>query len=1095
MVQGSDGDFYGTTRTGGTGSGGGNGLVFKMTPAGVLTTLVEFTGNGATNKGSSPYAALVQGSDGNFYGTTRLGGASNLGTVFKMTPAGVLTTLIEFTGNGASNKGNEPYAALVLASDGNFYGTTRAGGANNLGTVFKMTPLGVLTTLVEFTGNGATNKGRDPLAALVQGTDGNLYGTTQTGGANGAGTVFKMTPAGVLTTLVEFTGNGAANKGSEPYAALVQGSDGLFYGTTGGGGANNFGTVFKVTAAGVLTTLVEFTGNGVTNQGSLPFAALVESNDGIFYGTTLSGGAQGAGTVFKMTPGGVLTTLVELTGNGAGNKGREPYAALVYGTDGQFYGTTGYGGTDERGTIFKMTPEGVLSTLVEFSIYDSGVFNYGPHAGLVQGRDGAFYGTTVSGSSGDGTVYKMTPGGVVTGLVKFTGTAGANKGSEPYAPLTEGSDGNFYGTTRTGGAGGGGTVFKMTPSGVLRTLVEFTGNAGANKGSSPYAALVQGSDGNFYGTTFSGGANSLGTVFRMTPAGVLTTLVEFTGNGVTNKGSKPYAALVQASDGNFYGTTQLGGASNLGTAFKMTPTGILTTLVEFTGTGGAKKGGQPYAALVQGTDGNFYGTTRLGGASDFGTIFKMTPSGLLTTLVEFTGGTTGAARGSQPWAALMQASDGNFYGTTRNGGAGVASVGTVFRMTPAGTVTTLVDFSSSNNGAGGYGAINPVSSLIEAEDGHLYGTTSGATITGGTIYRIILPGKPSVLVTGVSVQASGSALIKAQVNARGAISDASLEYGTDGVAFPISVPLAVGLGGFQTASVETTLNGLSSGTTYFFRLRAVNSVGTNVSPTQSFTVLGKPLVTFTAPSEIAPASARFNGTVNARSFDTTVSFEWGTDGNSFPNEVPAVPGTVTGNTPVAVSAAVAGLTKGTQYFYRIVATNAAGTVVSGAQSFTTLTEPSAAVIGAFGLSTTSARVTGSVNANRSVTGAVFEYGTDGVSFPSSVATEPASVSGETDVAVSATLTNLSQGTTYHYRIRATSDGGVGVSAEGTFDLGVLSGFQQVAPSVLDPRPGAQGFLVVNLSPNDLTGTGWRFVGEQQWRVPGVPAGGLATGES
>ena len=190
--------------------------------------MVEFTGNGASNKGAVPSGGLVKGSDGNFYGTTVGGGATDNGTIFKMTTGGVLNTLVEFTGNGLSNKGSLPRAGLFQASDGNFYGATLLGGASNLGTVFKMTTGGVLTTLVEFTGNGASNKGSRPRAGLVQGIDGNLYGVTDLGGATGNGTIFKMTPAGVLSTLVEFTGSGASNKGSYPEADLVQGSDGNF---------------------------------------------------------------------------------------------------------------------------------------------------------------------------------------------------------------------------------------------------------------------------------------------------------------------------------------------------------------------------------------------------------------------------------------------------------------------------------------------------------------------------------------------------------------------------------------------------------------------------------------------------------------------------------------------------------------------------------------------------------------------------------------------------------------------------------------------------------------------------------------------------
>jgi uncharacterized repeat protein (TIGR03803 family) len=206
---------------------------------------VEFTGNGAANKGKGPFGELVIGSDGNFYGTTETGGASDNGTVFQMTPAGALATLVEFTGNGATNKGANSQAGLTRASDGSFYGTTNAGGASNLGTIFTMTPAGALTTLVEFTGNGATNKGANPQAALVRGPDGSFYGTTYNGGLNNAGTLFRMTPAGVLTTLVNFA-LWPSTLGAHPRGTLIRGTDNNLYGTTEDGGASNGGTVFRL---------------------------------------------------------------------------------------------------------------------------------------------------------------------------------------------------------------------------------------------------------------------------------------------------------------------------------------------------------------------------------------------------------------------------------------------------------------------------------------------------------------------------------------------------------------------------------------------------------------------------------------------------------------------------------------------------------------------------------------------------------------------------------------------------------------------------------------------------------------------------------
>ncbi len=277
-------------------------------------------------------------------------------------------------------------------------------------------------------------------------------------------------------------------------------------------------------------------------------------------------------------------------------------------------------------------------------------------------------------ASGYGTLFRLTSNGGLTTLVSFNGT----NGSGPSG-LAQGSDGSFYGSTQSGGQGytgpaysGHGTLFSIAPDGTLTTLFSFNGT----NGRSPWAGLIQASDGNFYGTTSRGGTNyspmlpGLGTIFKLTPGGVLTTLVSFNG---TN-GSHPYAGLIQASDGNFYGTTYNGGAdyttpsSGSGTVFKLTPDGVLTTLVFFNGTNGSR----PYAGLAQGSDGSFYGTTVLGGVNGNGTVFKLAPGGVMTTLISFNG-----MNGSRPFAGLVQGSDGNFYGTADFGGLGG---GTIFRL-------------------------------------------------------------------------------------------------------------------------------------------------------------------------------------------------------------------------------------------------------------------------------------------------------------------------------------------------------------------------------------------------------------------------------
>jgi uncharacterized repeat protein (TIGR03803 family) len=370
--------------------------------------------------------------------------------------------------------------------------------------------------------------------------------------------------AQTLTTLYSFTGL----SDGYPESTLVQGTDGSFYGTTAGGSGVGdiqlYGSVFRITPAGSLSNLWVFSGS---SDGAFTSAALVQGSDGNFYGTTQDGGTSGWGNVFRVTPGGSLSNLYSF---GPPPNPALPYAGLVQGTDGNLYGTTGYGGNTNggafygRGTVFRMSPSGSLTNLYLFS----GPDGWAPYAGLVQGSDGNFYGTTYAGGAsahcpnGCGTVYRISPSGSLTNLWSFTGgTDGAN----PYAGVVEGADGNFYGTTIGGGTHGTGTVYRISPSGGLTNLWSFTGGS---DGANPWG-LVQGSDGSFYGTTPLIGVGHSGTVYRISPNGSFTNLWSFT-NG--SDGANPQAGLVQGSDGSFYGTTSqlLSGPNKFGTVFKLT---------------------------------------------------------------------------------------------------------------------------------------------------------------------------------------------------------------------------------------------------------------------------------------------------------------------------------------------------------------------------------------------------------------------------------------------------------------------------------------------------------------------------------------------
>jgi uncharacterized repeat protein (TIGR03803 family) len=411
--------------------------------------------------------------------------------------------------------------------------------------------------------------------------------------------------------------------------------------------------------------------------------------------------------------------------------GNAPQAGLVQATDGDFYGTTETGGANLLGTVFKITPSGVLMTTVTFDRTNGG----NPlAAGLVQTINGSFYGTTESGGGGTacpggggcGTVFEITPSGKFTKLKRFINTNGAN----PYAGLIQGTDGDFYGTTETGGANLLGTIFKITPSGMLTTLDSFDKTDGAN----PYAGLIQGIDGDFYGTTYYGGKNTYyGTVFKITPSGMLTTLHSFN----NTDGAHPYAGLVQATDGDFYGTTAGGGANGYyGTIFKITPSGMPTTLYSFCPQGPpCADGTAPYAALVQATDGNFYGTTFAGGGINGGpgTIFKITPSGTLTTLYRFCP-QKGCTDGENPYAALVQGTNGTLYGTTESGGAN--GFGTVFSLSVG-----LGPFVETNPASGKVGAAVNIlgTDLTGATSVTFNGTSAAFTVVSSSEITTTVP--------------------------------------------------------------------------------------------------------------------------------------------------------------------------------------------------------------------------------------------------------------------------------------------------------------------------------------------------------------------
>ena len=477
---------------------------------------------------------------GNFYGVTHSGGDNYFGSVFQVTPNGTFTVLASFPSESAYGENPDPGANLILGADGNFYGTTGGGGSSGEGTVYQVTTAGVMTTLFTF---GSFN-GLYPRVNMTLGQDGNFYGTTTAGGTNNYGAIFQVTTNGTLNNLYSFPQSIAS------YGGLTLLTNGIFYGTTVNGGTNRAGTVFQLTANGTFTTLASFIGSPENNgnywpypNGANPSASLTLGPDGYLYGTANDGGntnlngGNGYGTIFRLITNS-FPPYIETVFTFSGTNGASPNANLTLGPDGNSYGTTSSGGDYGDGTVFRMNfIDNFGSYYFNYTITNlasfngtNGAYSYG---GLTVGPDGKLYGTTSRGGGinyygnydyyNDGTVFQVTTNGIFTNLVVFTGY----NGEYPEAGLTFGPDGNFYGTTSSGGNYSGdnypnGTIFEMTTNGALATLFSFN-SADAQSypnGESPDAGLTLGPDGNLYGVTYSGGSGGGGEIYRLVFASV-----------------------------------------------------------------------------------------------------------------------------------------------------------------------------------------------------------------------------------------------------------------------------------------------------------------------------------------------------------------------------------------------------------------------------------------------------------------------------------------------------------------------------------------------------------------------------------------------
>ncbi|HKF02451.1 MAG TPA: choice-of-anchor tandem repeat GloVer-containing protein [Candidatus Sulfotelmatobacter sp.] len=436
---------------------------------------------------------------------------------------------------------------------------------------------------------------------------------------------------------------------------------------------------------------------------------------------------------------------------------------MTQGRDGNVYGTVGDDNSNAAGSAFKMTTSGAFSRIYSFCSLAKCADGSQPWGGLSLGKDGNFYGTTMwGGSLSSGTVFKLTPAGALTTVWNFDN--GPDGAAPWYPPLQSLIDGDFYGVSSTQYGGDYGAFYKLVPTATPPYKESVPINFNYTNGNDPNLP-TQGTDGNYYGSTLSGGTKGLGLVYRTTAAGVETIFHNFTGYAGNQDGANPIGAMVEGNDGAYYGVTWLGGSSNLGTIFKVTSNGTYTLLHSFTG---RPDGAYPRSGLILGSDGSLYGTTLNGGTANDGTIYKVALSGQVTVLYNFCS-QTGCADGFSPVIPLLQHTNGKFYGSTSGNSLGgsyfysldtglapfvkmvnwLGKVGNTVELLGQGfTGTTAVSFNgvpaTFNNSSDTY-----MTATVPA--GALTGTLTVTTFTGSMVSNrafLVLPGISSFTPSG-----------------------------------------------------------------------------------------------------------------------------------------------------------------------------------------------------------------------------------------------------------------------------------------------------------------------------------------------------------
>ena len=664
----SDGVLYGTTWQGGT---YGAGTIFKLNKDGSGYTVLRSFGP-APADGNNPPAGLIQGSDGFLYGTTQIGGAHSAGIAFRIQPDGTAYQVLHVF--GGSGDGQQPPDGVFEASDGVLYGVTYSGGTNGAGTVWRLNKNGTGYGIVHYF--GPSIQGKYPGGAMVEGTNGTLYGATYQGGSNNVGTVFQVSKDGTgFLVLHHFRGTPAAD-GAQPETAPIAGTNGVLYGTTESGGSNGAGCVYALNQDGTGYTVLHHC-SSQTDQN--PYATVLLGSDGAIYGNARNGGSASGGTLFKLSTDGTSFSVLRNYLSNTGGDGSGPEVIREAG-DGTLYGTARHDGSQGGGIVFGLRKDGGGYNILH-SFLAAGQSEYSPVGGMVEGPDGALYGTVSSGGTNllRGAVFKIGKDGNNYTVLRLFGSG--TDGQTPLAGVIRGSDGLLYGTTYSGGTNGGGTIFAINTNGSFYSVLHSFSNAGG-EGVNPQAPLFETADGALCGGTWnSPGIPTYGGAFVLSKDAVnYSVLHSF---GASPDASRLKAGFAQGTDGALYAATYYGGSNNVGAIFRVNENGSGYQLLHvFTSTGG--DGQNASGELVRGWDGYLYGTTENGGSHGLGTVFRINNDGSDYSIVYNFG--SGPGDGTSP-RFLVVGSDGAFYGVTYTGGAW--NFGAVFRLMPVETPQML----------------------------------------------------------------------------------------------------------------------------------------------------------------------------------------------------------------------------------------------------------------------------------------------------------------------------------------------------------------------------------------------------------------------